>query len=340
MPKLSDVAERAGVTAATVSNVIRGKGGVSVETAKRVRAAIDDLGYRPNLTARALAEGGAPALALILGDITNPFYPEFALEVEKAARMNDRFLLVCNTGNDPKIRHSYIRNISGSLAEGIVIVINGYYDNDVSVFRDSRAPIVLCFAEGGEGPSEIPRVSIDFREAGAIAARHLTGLGHIDIGVLTSMISHRARFEGFDAVMAEQGLAVGSDRLRIVADTIDDGYAAALDLLTAVPRRPTALFATNDLIALGALQAAAKLGVAVPSELSVMGITGIRLGEQFRPQLTTVDICTPVVASTAIALLLELIADRNKATEAPCRIVGAPRLIIRESTARPGRVCE
>src|SRR5471032_949899 len=103
MTTLAEVALRAGVTPATVSNVLRNRGRVGATTRQRVLDAVEALGYRPHLAARALAEGRAPTLALMVSSIANPFYPEFALAVERAARKNGRFLIVCNTNEDPVI---------------------------------------------------------------------------------------------------------------------------------------------------------------------------------------------------------------------------------------------
>jgi len=102
MPTLNEVALHAGVTSATVSNVLRNKGRVGEQTRQRVLDAVAELGYRPHLPARALAEGRAPTIALMVSSIANPFYPEFALAVENALRREGRFLIICNTDGDPK----------------------------------------------------------------------------------------------------------------------------------------------------------------------------------------------------------------------------------------------
>src|SRR5438067_12689095 len=119
MPTVREVARHAGVTPATVSNVLRNRGRVGEATRQRVLEAVDALGYRPHLTARALAEGSAPTLALMVSSIANPFYPEFALAAERAARKNGRFLIVRNTNEDPLIARAYLDQIAGTLSEGV-----------------------------------------------------------------------------------------------------------------------------------------------------------------------------------------------------------------------------
>src|SRR5258705_12804218 len=122
MVTLSEVAKRAHVTAATVSNVLRNREKVRPETAERVLKAIADLGYRPNLNARALAEGRSSTLALMLSNISNPFYPEFVLAAERAARKAAHFLMVCNTDADAAIGRAYINHISGRFACGALLL--------------------------------------------------------------------------------------------------------------------------------------------------------------------------------------------------------------------------
>jgi hypothetical protein len=119
---LAEVARRAKVTGATVSNVLRNPQKVKPETVERVMAAIRELGYRPNLTARALARGRTSTLALMLSNIANPFYPEFVLAAEREARKRGYFLLVCNTDDDPAITRAYLEQIAGSLASGVIVM--------------------------------------------------------------------------------------------------------------------------------------------------------------------------------------------------------------------------
>ena len=122
MVTLAEVAQRAQVTAATVSNVLRNPQKVKPTTVERVMAAVRELGYRPNLTARALAEGRTSTLALMLSNISNPFYPEFVLEAETAARRRGYFLLVCNTDDNPAIARAYLDKIAGTLAAGVIVM--------------------------------------------------------------------------------------------------------------------------------------------------------------------------------------------------------------------------
>lgn len=339
MATINEVARMAGVTPATVSNVLRKRGRVGEPTRQRVLEAIDALGYRPHLAARALAEGRGPTLALMVSSIANPFYPEFALAVERAARESGHFVIICNTNEDPAMGRAYLDQIAGTLSEG-VLVMNANLDfADLADTESRGAPVVLCMWERPEAPPHLPCVAVDFALAGRLAASHLVALGHRKIGAIVgSKVSgiHAPRYEGFVAAMREAGLDVDASAVIHAPDTIQGGYAAARTLL-AEHRELTAIFTTNDLPALGAMHAAADAGLVVPRDLSVTGITDIQLARESRPALTTVAVPTAEAAQLAVTLLRELIVAGPRAPDAAptvCR-TSAPELVVRASTAAP-----
>jgi DNA-binding LacI/PurR family transcriptional regulator len=335
MTTLAKVAQHVGVTSATVSNVLRKRGKVGAATRLRVLAALDELGYRPHLTARALAEGRAPTLALMVSSIANPFYPEFALAAEQAARQHGRFLIVCNTNDDPEISRAYLDQIAGTLSDGVLVMNANLQFDDLRRTRQRGAPVVICMWEKPHEPPGLPCIAIDFHLAGALAARHLIGLGHRRIGIIvgggTSFI-HSERERGFMDELAALGHTKAAIATVHVEDTIEGGYHGATELLKATPDL-SAIFASNDLPAMGAMHAAADLGLKVPDQLSVIGITDIQLARQSRPALSTIAVPTAEAAAQAIALLLDLIAQPTET--APVRICSPPHLVQRDSTARP-----
>ncbi len=339
MPTLSDVAQRAGVTTATVSNVIRGKGSVGPATAERVRAIIADIGYRPNLTARALAEGRAPTLALLVSSIANPFYPEFARAAEQAARREGHFLLVCHTETDADIGLAYLDRVSSGLSEGVLAMAGNLRPQDLVAVADRGVPVVLVMWEQTREALPMHSLTVDFHTAGRLAAEHLLALGHRSIGLVSAKTAegclvHVQRHCGFLATLAEAGVSLPDTSIEYDRDTIGGGFRAALGLLSRA-NGLTAVFATNDLLAIGAMQAAAALGRRVPQDLSVMGVTDIELAAQMRPALTTVAIGTVAVAESSIRLLLDKIrlgsVDNEQYSTPP------PVLIRRGSTAPPPR---
>ncbi|AXE95823.1 LacI family DNA-binding transcriptional regulator [Paraburkholderia sp. DD10] len=332
MVTLSEVAKRAHVTAATVSNVLRNREKVRPETAERVLKAIADLGYRPNLNARALAEGRSSTLALMLSNISNPFYPEFVLAAERAARKAGRFLMVCNTDDDAEIGRAYLNQIAGTLADGVLVMNTDIEINDLCASARHSAPILLAMWEHPETPPALPCIAVDFARAGALAARHLLELGHREIGLLIGDGCgglQDARSNGFRAVMREAGIETDAAAVLQIRDSIDAGYAACMQLMTNRPHL-TAIFATNDLLAIGAAQALITLGRAVPDDVSVIGITDIQLAHQVHPALTTVAIQTAAIAELAIESLIRLIETPERQ---PSMVLAAPpELVVRAST--------
>lgn len=334
MPTLSEVAQIAGVTTATVSNVLRNPGKVKASTVERVEAAIAQVGYRPNLMARALAEGKSSMVAMVLPTITNPFYPEFIRVAERVARQREFFLMVCNTDERPEIGLAYLRQISGTLADGVLVLHTGLGAKQIFEYGGRRAPIVLASEERVDIEESIPHVIVDFYRAGQIAGEHLLSLGHQKIGVILGGgldgIQY-LRLKGFKDAQSAAGLVFDEASSRSVTDSVDGGYDATISLLDSNPGL-TAIFATNDLIAFGASQALRDRGIRVPEDVSLIGITDIQLAQQMRPALTTVSIRTEELATISINLLLNLIEDRK---HQPTFVkVPEPHLMVRSSTAR------
>ncbi|WP_233149326.1 LacI family DNA-binding transcriptional regulator [Herbaspirillum camelliae] len=330
---IKDVAEYAGVSVMTVSNVLRSRGRVSEETRQRVLGAVERQGYRPNLNARALVERRSPTLALMLSCITNPFYPEFALAANLSALKHERHLLVCNTDHEVDRGMSFLEQVAGSLSDGVLVA--NYSDPPLAELRllQSRGiPVAISVWELPDEPPGVPCVTFDAKGAARLAVEHLVGLGHLRIGAVIGSSKqgiHRARYAGFREAMAESKVRCLKADERFTGDSFDAGYAAAKNLLTARPDL-TAIFVSNDLPALGVLNAALDLGYLIPKNLSVVSITDIQPARQSRPGLTTVAIPTAEMAEKGIALLIELMAGR--ASETTVVQASAPKLIIRGST--------
>lgn len=331
---IRDVAEDAGVSVMTVSNVLRGRGRVGEETRLRVLEAVERQGYRPNLTARALVERKAPTLALMLSCITNPFYPEFTLAANLAALKHERHLLVCNTDHEPDHGTSFLQQVAGSLSDGVLVANYGELPvEELKALQERGVPVVISVWELPDEPPGIPCVTFDSKGAARIAAEHLVDLGHRRIGAIIGSPKngiHRARYAGYQEVMREAKIRRLAADERFTEDSFDDGYQAATDLLSARPDL-TAIFVSNDLPALGVLNAASDLGYSVPGDLSVVSITDIVPARQSRPGLTTVAIPTTELAEKGIGLLVDLMNGR--ASQTTVIRTSAPRLIVRGSTS-------
>jgi LacI family repressor for deo operon, udp, cdd, tsx, nupC, and nupG len=332
MATLSEVARLAGVTTATVSNVLRNTQKVKPATVQKVQEAIAATGYRPNLMARALAEGKSSMVALVLPDINNPFYPEFVRVAERVARHRNYFLMVCNTDERPDIGRAYLRQIAGTLADGVLVLHTGISADDINELKTRRSPIVLASEEKVDLADKIPHVVVNFHRAGEIAGQHLLALGHRNIGVIVGCGLEGmqvGRLQGFRDALAAQGVDLPESRILNVQDNVDGGHDAAMALLDQHPGL-TAIFATNDLMAYGASQALADRGVHIPDDISLIGITDIRLARDMRPALTTVALGIEQIATISVNLLLDLI--ENPAHEPTICHVPDPTLQVRAST--------
>ena len=338
MATLSEVAQLAGVTTATVSNVLRNPDKVKPSTAKRVKAAIAATGYRPNLMARALSEGKSSMVAIVLPNIINPYYPEFVRTAERVARQRKYFLMVCNTDEQVEIGRAYIKQISGTLADGVLVLHTGISTPEILELRGGRrSPIVLASEETVEFPDSIPHVVVNFRKAGQVAGQHLLELGHRRIGVIVGQGCDGAqllRLEGFKDALGDAGMALDEHDVVYMIDSVAGGHEAALSLMKGDPSI-TAIFATNDLLAYGATQALADQGVRVPEDVSIVGITDIQLAQEMRPPLTTVALNIAEVAKTSINLLLDMI--ENPDCQPTLVRVPDPQLVVRASTSRVRR---
>ncbi len=334
MSTIKQVALRAGVTPTTVTNVLRGRGRVGEATRNRVLAAVAEQGYRPNLNARALVERKAPTLALMLSCITNPFYPEFSLHAHLAARRCGRFLLVCNTDYEADGGIQFLDEVAGSLSDGVLMANKGDIDiAQLTAIQARGIPVVIGCWESPERHPGVPCVAFDARRAGEMATGHVIGLGHRNIGaIIASPLAgiHGGRYQGYLAALKASGLAVDDRHTRVCVDSFAGGYDAARSLLIKHPDI-TALFVSNDLPALGVLDAAADLHIDVPHTLSVVSITDIELAGQSRPALSTVAIPTAEMAARSIELLLEMITD--KPPHPPMICIQTLKLMARQSTS-------
>ncbi len=226
MATLSEVARLAGVTTATVSNVLRNTQKVKPATVQKVQAAIAATGYRPNLMARALAEGKSSMVALVVPDITNPYYPEFVAVAERVARDRNYFLMVCNTPERPDIGRAYLKQITGTLAGGVLVLDTGITPEDVEQISNRRAPIVLASNEAIHYSDQVPHVVLNLHRAGEIAGQHLVELGHTCIGAIVGCGlegMQLGRLEGFKSALSAAGITLHDDCVRNVSDTVAGG---------------------------------------------------------------------------------------------------------------------
>jgi DNA-binding LacI/PurR family transcriptional regulator len=334
---IKDVAQAAGVTAATVSNVVRGKAIVAEATRLRVMAAILELGYAPNLMARGLVRRASDTFAFMLPDISNAFYPEIALEIEGLAHGLGKQVLLCNTLYDPRRASSYLQRLKGGIVDGVIMMDCGILPDDLLELVDHGVPTVACLFDGRSYSmphSNLATLEVDFYEGGRLAARHLVEMGHRRIGTLMDATrdhqgGHRLRLHGVEDELATYGLRVAEQNHVQTGNTIDSGRTAMVTLLDR-GAAPTAIVTANDLIAIGAMAACHARGVAIPDDMSFVGMDNIAMAANTQPTLTSVDVFKGRIAAESMRLLSEMIAN----LPTPRHAVISPGLVKRCSVAR------
>ncbi|MGZ6387916.1 MAG: LacI family DNA-binding transcriptional regulator [Ktedonobacterales bacterium] len=332
MTTISDVARRAKVTTATVSNVITQRVTVSAKTRARVLQAIEELGYRPNLVARGLAQGKTSTLALVVPTISNPFFAEVVEEVERVADRHDYQLLLSMTHQSPEEGRRHLERMASRWVDGFIVMGMAADIGDLLALTEGGKEVVLCVWNQDLRAQSLPIVDIDFRMAGELATRHLLECGHRRIATILEEPVQWTRRQGFETALADVGLTAPQEYICEGDSSFESGYQAALTLL-ALPEPPTAIFAGNDWMALGASEAIASKGLSVPRDLAVVGVDDISQAAHAHPPLTTISIPKLELARTATEMLLRRIRGTD-VPEEPTKILVSPHLIVRQSTAR------
>ncbi|MBD9539467.1 MULTISPECIES: LacI family DNA-binding transcriptional regulator [Ensifer] len=333
-PKIKDIAERAGVSVATVSRALSGSSLVTDETRQRINALARELNYRPNVSARNLRTRRSMSVLLVVRDVGNPFYLEILKGVEATAREAGYAVLMGNTENDPDREVEYFNMLRDGHADGMILMTGKLPPPEPGESADlSHLPVVIAL-EMIEG-SGFPHVQIDNVAAAEAAVDHLIALGHRRIahiaGPLPEVMALRRR-DGYRAAMKAAGLAI-PEGYEVRGDyLLESGEACASDLF-ALPEPPTAIFAANDEMAYGAIHALRRLGRDVPGDVSVVGFDDLYLSKAFYPPLTTVSQPRADIGRTAMSQLLNVLSDGDVAAEPA--IVLPTTLNIRGSTAPP-----
>ncbi|WP_128984142.1 LacI family DNA-binding transcriptional regulator [Streptomyces roseicoloratus] len=332
MVTMQDVAERAGVTKQTVSNVVTGRVAVRPATEARVRAAIAELGYVPNLVARSLATGSTRTVGLFVPTVSAPFYADVVEEVEDALEERGYHLLLCTTRLDGERARRHLAGLTSRSVDALLIAGDQGLTGHLPLLADVRFPVVLCAWEAPL-PEGFPVVTVDYEHGGHLAGRHLRELGHERVAVLASP-AHTVRVEGFRRAFREDEITVPDGAVHLAAaPTFRGGLDAALTALRTDPS-VTALFATHDVLAAAAMEAARALDRSVPEDLSVVAHDDTPEGLLSRSALTGVVLPKREMSRQAVDLALQAITTPLRPTPGPRLLL--PRLTPGTSTARPG----
>jgi len=331
---IAEVARRAKVSTATVSRTINHSESVTPETAEKVRRVIRLMGYHPNTNARALASGKSNLLGLIISDIANPFFPELVKSFEEMALRSGLEVLVANTSYDPERMVHCVRRLMERKVDGVAVMTSEMDKRLISSMLRRSIPIV--FLDTGKVRNLVSNIKVDYGVGIREAVDHLYQLGHRRIGFISgpsSLRSAMTRRSAFLKWLGHYGLLRDEQLVESGNHKIDGGDAAMRRLL-AISSRPTALVASNDLTAFGALRAISAAGLRVPQDISVVGFDDIELCQVTQPPLTTIHLSRRELGERAFEALHAILRGSSK-TGREYRI--NTRLIVRNSTARcPG----
>lgn len=328
MATIQDVAKAAGVSVATVSRVLNDSPNVSEKTKEAVMSTIKRLDYKPNLLGRNLRRSETRLVLVLLPNIANPFYSRIVKGIEDVGHKNGYNVMLCNTNSELDREKLYLQLLKNRLADGVIFMAPVVGEEELSRIG-CEFPVVQC-CEYKEG-AKVSRVSIDNFSAAYKAVRHLTSLGHKRIGLISAAniyVSTIKREEGYEKALLDAGLSPDSRFVKRGDHSFKGGIRAASQLLS-LKDRPTAIFAISDMMAIGAMRAAAENGLQVPKDIAVVGFDNIDFAAMCNPMLTTVSQPKYDIGCAAMELLLSQIRGELKE---PCDVFLENELIIREST--------
>jgi LacI family transcriptional regulator len=333
---IADVARHAGVSTAVVSRLVNNDQALSIraETRSRVLAAIKDLGYQPNATARSLRRSRMDAFGLIIPNFANPVYAEIIHGAEAAAVGMNCVLLTGSSAGSGLTPMQYARQLASGRVDGLLLADTDAGTKAGAVAGTALEPLSVPFLLVNRRVPGVSRyIVLDDERAADMAVSHLLGLGHTRIAHIagpTSADTAGRRAAGYRTAMRAAGRATPPDLVVSADYTPADGFGAMSHLL-ALPDPPTAVFVANVTSAAGALHSAAARGAGIPGDISVITVHDLSLAEFLFPALTTVRM--PLTGLGARAL--ELLAERPAGDPVQEIFDGPMELVIRDSTAPP-----
>jgi LacI family transcriptional regulator len=331
MTTIHDVAQLAGVSIATVSAVINETVRVRPALRTRVLSAITATDYHPHGLARSLKTGVSRTIGLIISDVTNPFFGAVARTVETSLQAEGYALVLCNSDEDPAKEERYLRLLQSQRVGGILMAMAGTgaaYGRRVAALV--KAPTVLI--DRTNPVLRFDAVIVDNARGTRAAIEHLVARGRRRIGIVLGpkgVSTSEERLAGYGEALKAHGMAVDPRLVRFGFFRQSEGFAAAESLIA--EERPDAIFAVNNLMAIGALRAIAAAGLSCPGDIAVACFDDFEWAEVCEPRITTVAQPTEEIGRAAVSLLFERI--RGTAPKAPRRVVLPTRLVGRTMIA-------
>lgn len=328
---IKEVAETAGVSTATVSHVINNTRHVETTTRQSVEQAMQELGYQPNSLARSLRSGETKTIGLVVPDVYNLFFADMARRIENLGYANGYSVILCNSDNNLAKQHNYIKTLITKQIDGVIFISAGESNEDLQKLADSRTPIVVADRVVPLSLADV--VLLDNEQGGYEACKHLLDLGHKKIACITGpsdVSPSMQRASGYRRALKEAGIEAPAEYV-IPGDFTVFGGSESMSRLMKLDERPTAVFVSNDMMAMGAVTAARRLGLHVPEDVSIIGFDDIELARAFNPTLTTMAQPMQEMADIATSRLIAKMNSGEEGWENEQFTLTA-NLIVREST--------
>jgi LacI family transcriptional regulator len=328
MPTIRDVAVHARVSPSTVSHVLNRTRYVDPQTEERVRGAIEALGYRPNSVARSLRRRTTSTIGLLVPDISNPFFADIARAIEDAGFSAGYNVVLCNSDGSETKELAYIDVLLSKQVDGLILISSGSRPDPLQVILDAGVPVVVADRELGGLP--VDQVLVDNEQGGYLAGRYLAQLGHRRIGCIAGsdgLALSMGRITGFRRALAEAEIELQTSAIVHADFHYSSGEAAMRELLQR-KLNLTAVFAANDMMAIGAVNVLSRSGLCVPDAVSVIGFDNILQSNAIVPSITTIAQPVAELGQMSISLLLRRM---KRPGDAPSRELLPTRLVERES---------
>ncbi len=312
MATIKDVARLAGVSTTTVSHVINKTRFVAEATQEKVMKAVDELNYAPSAVARSLKCNSTRTIGMLVTQSTNLFFSEVIDGVESYCYRQGYTLILCNTGGIYEKQRDYIRMLAEKRVDGILVMCSDLTE-ELQEMLDRHANIPKVVMDWGPESSKADKIMDNSEEGGYTATKYLIDNGHTDIACLSGQFEKLAckeRIVGFRRAMAEANIPVNEDWI-LEGNFECDTAVLVADQITAMEKRPTAVFCFNDTMALGLMSRLQQNGIKIPDDVSVIGYDNIELAEYFSPPLTTIHQPKRRVGKNAFEILLERIKDKD-----------------------------
>jgi len=306
MVTIRDVAERAGVSVATVSHVINGTRKVAPETAERVRRTMEELDYHPNAVARSLRTRKTQVIGVVVSDITNPFFATLVRGAEDAALEAGYSIFVCNSDETLEKENRYVQVLRRRRVDGMLLAPVGGGENS-AVRKLARQGVPFVFVDRRAPGVEADAVLSDNVGGAYLATKHLIERGHERIGIVLGIpgaTTSEERLAGYRRALEEAGIPLAEELVVWGGYRVEGGRRATAKLLSLTPP-PTAIFSTNNLMTIGVLQELFRHGVRIPGEMGVVGFDDLEWAEMANPPLTAVAQRPHEIGYRAVRLLLD-----------------------------------